>query len=365
MNYSVWTNSSVFRENYVNDSYDLQFYDIFLLVVCNLGLPGNLLVIAVYILNMKTSTRVYMFALAIADLTVCVVGVVMTAPYVIFNEYWTKIFEHLFWASVYFSVILLAFVSIERLIAVKRPHAFSMDSRRAKTALLIIALISTLCTTVTKVTYRNKTEVFEIAFISSGIIVMIICYTLIAVGQLKKICCARNRIANENVARLRNVEPSSAGPSRCADTAQSIKPGPSCVSIAAKENNMLNSAIVKAVPPAVTKAVTAKQASSYKNVFLLFVITLVFIACWMPRWVAFSGKVNWRVTSLMKRIFFVNSVVNPFIYGVASAMFREDVRQFYRQTRVKLSTCWHWSHTMVGSIYAPRGRETVLPSNSR
>jgi len=75
MNYSVWANISVFRENYVTDSYDfifpLESCDI---VICNLGLPGNLLVIAVYIVNMKTSTRVYMFALAIADLAVCVGG---------------------------------------------------------------------------------------------------------------------------------------------------------------------------------------------------------------------------------------------------------------------------------------------------
>ena len=169
---------------------------------------------------------------------------------------------------------------------------------------------------------------------------MIICYTLIAIGLLKKSCCAQNQIAIENVARLRNVGTSGEGLPRCADTAQSRNPGPSCVSTAAKYN-MPSSAIVKAVPPAITKAITAKQASSYKNVFLLFVITLVFIACWMPRWVAISGMAPWRESLLMGRMFFVNSVVNPFIYGVASAMFREDVRQFYRQTRVKLSGCYH------------------------
>ena len=142
------------------------------------------------------------------------------------------------------------------------------------------------------------------------------------------------------MARLRNVGPSSEGLSRCVDIAQSSNPGPSCVSTAAKEN-MLNSAIVKAVTPTVTKATTAKQASSYKNVFLLFAVTLVSIACWMPRWGAFFGQAPWKASSLMIRMFFVNSVVNPFIYGVASAMFREDLRQFYRQTRAKLSTCCH------------------------
>ena len=128
----------------------------------------------------------------------CWWGVLVTANVV---KYSTP-FRCLFWASVYFSVTLLVFVSIERLIAVKRPHAFSMDSRRAKWALFIIAVTSALCTIVPKLAVhsakanRRKLDLIEIAFIGSGIIVMIICYTLIAVGLLKKSCYARNQIAN-------------------------------------------------------------------------------------------------------------------------------------------------------------------------
>jgi len=39
----------------------------------------------------------------------------------------------------------------------------------------------------------------------------------------------------------------------------------------------------------------------------------------------------------VRRSFIINSFVNPFIYGVASAMFREDVREFYRHSRDKVS----------------------------
>ena len=99
MNYSVSTNISVFRENY-DFIREMAPYDIFLLVICSLGLPGNLLVIAVYILNMKTSTRVYMFALAIADLVVCVCGAVISVD-AIFPRYFI-ILQCLLWASVYF-----------------------------------------------------------------------------------------------------------------------------------------------------------------------------------------------------------------------------------------------------------------------
>ena len=42
-----------------------------------LSLPGNMFVIAVYIRNMTTSTKVYMFALAVADLTTCIGGLAL------------------------------------------------------------------------------------------------------------------------------------------------------------------------------------------------------------------------------------------------------------------------------------------------
>ena len=69
---------------------------------------------------------------------------------------------------------------------------------------------------------------------------------------------------------------------------------------------------------------------------ILFIITVVFIACWLPFWLHNMGV---PIASKFRPLFVVNSVVNPFLYGMASAMFREDVKQFYRQTRVKLSAC--------------------------
>ena len=62
-----------------HSGYEVFFINVTLLVVCVLGLPGNLLVIAVYLRLQTTSTRVYMFTLAVADLASCVSGVVMSA----------------------------------------------------------------------------------------------------------------------------------------------------------------------------------------------------------------------------------------------------------------------------------------------
>ena len=370
LNNSTWTNLSTFLQNVVNDS-NLAKNNVpqpdndtcTLLLLCSLGVPGNLLVIAVYFVNMKTSTRAYMFALALADLAVCVCGISLSVAVITPETSVTLIY--IINVSINFSVVLLVFMSIERLLAVRRPHSFSMNTRRAKKALIIIALAVALFTCITQVAFSMDrkliTDVLDTALVGSGTIIMIICYTLIAVGQLRKACASRKKIAPENVAPLPETGTSKAVMSDNVVIATSCNPGPSYISSVSTEDEQ-NNAGVKQDPLTVISKITAKQATNYKNVLLLFIVTCVFIACWVPELVTVFGVV---ISFEVKRLFVVNSVVNPFIYGVASAMFREDVRQFYRQTRVKLSACWHWRHTMVGSIHALRGRETSLPSNSR
>ena len=81
---------------------------------------------------------------------------------------------------------------------------------------------------------------------------------------------------------------------------------------------------------------SAKQANAYKNVSILFTITVVLIACWLPFWL---GGVGLHVPSDVRRIFLLNSVVNPFLYSVVSRMFRDDVGQFYGQMHSRLASC--------------------------
>ena len=101
-------------------------------------------------------------------------------------------------------------------------------------------------------------------------------------------------------------------------------------------NDGRSTCVITSVVP--TNKLTAMQSTAHKNVLLLFVITVAFAACWLPFWLYGMGV---HVTRDLFRLFVVNSVVNPFIYSVASAMFRKDVRKFYRQIRIKLSVCYH------------------------
>ena len=346
MNNSTWANLSTFLQNVVNDSSNVTKNNVsqppdndafILLLLCSMGVPCNLLVIVVYFVNMKTSTRAYMFALAVGDLAVCVCGISLSAAVITFVTYLTLIY--IISVSINFTVVLLVFVSIERLLAVTRPHTFSMNTRRAKKVLISIAVAVALFTSVTHgifiMGHGLITTVLEMALIGLGTIVMIICYTLIAAGQLRKACASRKKIAPENAAPLPEKGTSSAILSDSVVTARSCNPGPSHISSAATEDEK-NRAVVKQVPLTVISKITAKQATNYKNALLLFIVTCVFIACWIPKWLALFGVV---MSFEMNRLYILNSVMNPFIYGVASAMFRQDLRQFCRQTRAKLSAC--------------------------
>ena len=288
------TNSSRVLETLLNDSHNLtsdtttqQVYDLYtmLLIMCGLGLPGNILVIAVYIARMTSSTKVYMFALAVTDTAICVCGIVLTIGET--HLVILAIFFCVISACVNFQTFILVFVSMERLTAVTRPLSFSMDPRRAKVALGNMGVVVIVCTAVTTsaafVGFELFYTVIQLGVLFSCILIMIVCYTTAMVTMLKR------SIVSRNVVRviLHDESLSQVGLSNTVTSPELCDVGSSSVSA----------------------KVTANSRSSIRN---------------KPTPANSSNQLT-------------NSVANPFIYGVASSMFREDVRRFYRQTCAKLS----------------------------
>ena len=347
INTSIWTNDSIFLLNVLNDSSDLtknkttQLVDslsIALSLICGIGLPGNLFVIAVYMFKMTTSTRVYMFALAVADSAVCISGIVLTfaAPDFVIVLVFLCIID----VSATFSMFLLVFVSMERLIAVRRPHSFSADPQRAKKAMIIIVAAATLFTIVREVghgmIYTRFIKVLEMVMLFSSTLIMVTCYTLMAIELLKKVRDSRNQVGVQSVTHSTVPETSESDVSTVADPGRSCNPGPS--NVPTMDHANVQSDATKSKKVSATKKITATPTKTFKSVFLIFIVTVVFVVCWLPMWLIRMGV---SMSPGVDRIFVLNSVVNPFIYGVVSGMFREDVRQFYRQTHVKLSACCH------------------------
>ena len=311
------SNASVFRHPILDDGDEsndvilpgMRIANVFTFVTCVLGIPGNVLVIAVYVLKMTTSIRVYMFALAVADLVTCIYGI-MSAT-VTFGYTGFEIAIHFAFLTLSFSVTLLAFVAIERLLAVLRPGTFSLSLLRAKRALVAItvaAMVSAVVMTTARL-LKNKILLNGVqgTIIVSCVAVMIVCYSLIGITVVKK-----ERAAHTSV----GIACSAPGPS----TVSADRTGVSTIS-----------------GPANTSKHSAKpiQRTTLKSIYLLFTITMVFLLSWMPRWLTYVGL---KVPRYAKRVFYINSVVNPFIYGVMSRMFRVDVQHLYRSIRTRLHT---------------------------
>ena len=291
--------NSTLEQNDVNRSglsTDLNFPTA-LIYVLAFGIPGNVLVSAVYAINMTTSTRVYMFALAVGDLAVCICGIILaTIPHNIISR---EVIGYLIFMSVAFSVCILTFVSIERLLAVRRPHTFSLSTSRAKRALWVMAIaaaISAATLTTQRVTDNMAALRMTVAvIIASSAGVIIICYTLMAVTLLmnardaqRKVGVVRNEVA------MVNTE---------ADvTSHTRKSG--------------------------TTKTTTKMAAAYRNMSVLLIITIVFLLSWTP---VSLHNIGFPLNKIWNRLYLINSFINPFIYSVVSRMFRNDVRLFYRK----------------------------------
>ena len=275
-------------------------YNFMNIALIALSLPGNMFVIAVYIRNMTTSTKVYLFALAVADLTTCIGGLALqiypfdSAPKM-FVFFCTDF-------AINFSVHLLAFVSIERLLAVHWPHRFNLSAKRAKIALSIILVESFFCATFllgARMWNKPLFEIFGINALLLCVIIMMVCYTLIAAKLLNDANASRKKVAAQSSA-ARNVAGSSAGATNTTGTT------------------------------------TAKTVKAFKGVPLLSIITVLFIACWMPKWLAYIGI---PVPKAVQSMFAVNFVANPYIYSAASPMFRKNARQYCGKTLSKFRTC--------------------------
>ena len=319
------------QENLSNDSYnttlgiggkgndvitkDTRIADVFTLFVCVLGIPGNVLVIAVYIRKMTTSIRMYMFALAVDDLVVCIVLIVRaTVPldYVGF-----EIGMPFAFLTVTFSIYLLAFVAVERLLAVRHPGTFSLSLSRAKRALVAITVASVACAVVLSISrvIRNETlhKGIQAFNIISCVAVMIVCYTLMGITVVQK-----ERAAHTTVGAASSAP----------------QPGPSTMSadkttVCGTTNTTSSKHTTK---PGAT-ATTPIQPNTLKSMYLLFMITLIFLVSGIPRLMSYVGL---EIPALARRMFLLNSLLNPFIYSVMSRMFRTDVKLFYSKIRTNM-----------------------------
>ena len=317
-NLSDSSNNSAYRPN---DNNNVSLTDIHTsttaaFLMSTLGLPGNLLIMAVYLRSMTTSTRVYMFALAVADSITCITSAILTAKLLISASTITVLLMSAR-LSVLFSVFLLAYLATDRFKAIMRPHTFTLNASRAKLALVVITLVAAACTAVIWVSEVLNYELFHDTFVlcitMSSVAVMVVCYVAMATKMLQQLKTIRTRVGFQQNTQDTVTTTSSATPTVINVNEITSKQNKTAVRTSAKSQTLV-----------------------YKDMMLLFTITAVFIACWMPIWLLSAGV---YVPKMLKATIILNSAVNPFIYSAISKMFRTDVRNFCRKARSTLASC--------------------------
>ena len=302
-------------------------FTVVLRLMCALGIPGNVFVAVVYSQTLNTSTRVYMFALAVVDTLVCLSVIVYT------DRRLGRVVKLLaFFAlnvSVVFSVLVLTFVAMERYVAVCRPLVFSVSVRRAKIALTVITAVTfALGTMVTIVRLFELELLYRVLcamLVITCVVVIVVCYILLALSLIRRVRLAKVQHGIQSIQTQPGQADELASP-KAATASCTTSTATSTLTL--RERQQLTA----------TKSKEAREIQARKDVLLMFVITLVFIICWTP--FQLKGLVELPVSADLKRIYTINSVVNPFIYSFISSMFRGDVRLFYRKMCAKITTCY-------------------------
>ena len=214
-----------------------------------------------------------MFALAVADLVVCIYGIILATVDIKNTLY--KVATYFAFAAAIYSIILLVFVSIERLLAVPFPHRFSLSVLRTKRTLVMTTVATGVCTTILCVARFLRSIrfvlVFYVTIVASSVVVMFVCYTLMGITVTMQERATRTSIGVAN-----------------------STPGPSTVSGGINEVSEVDETGVKTSRTLVTRIsnATSIRAKTVKNVSLLFVITVVYLLCGMPFWLTTVCQVS-------------------------------------------------------------------------
>ena len=315
--------------------------NVILRVVLAVGIFANVFVISVQASRLTTSTRVYTFSLACVDAVVYIgsAGAVTVRPWFFLHQS----FVYVVTIAITFSIFLLAFVATERCVAVLRPHTFNVSTRRAKIAVMLLVIGSTICAAalVAARTLHLDTMLLclRIAILTSTSSVVTGSYFLVAVTLWKrsrgkaKIMTMSERTSHGGGRVAPDMQLSILrAQSRASSCVRELVTSSRCVTLVSNGSHRASGLNEHGKIKVIAKTKTPG------TLLLVFIVTAVYYICWLPFWLHASGvPMNIHV---IRRLCILHPVLNPLVYSFLSSMFRDDVRQSFRQIRLKLSRCW-------------------------
>ena len=167
------------------------------LSICPIGIPSNLLVVLTYIGRMKTSTGVYMFALTVVDLVSSICGTAI--PFAPIQTVPLLVLYVVGDLCIISAILLLAFIAIERLIAVMRPYVFNVNAGRPKTVVLVVAVMAVSFTSALESARLTNSvaaaKLIPVTVTVPSMLIMIVSYFLMGVILLKRVRTGDTQVA--------------------------------------------------------------------------------------------------------------------------------------------------------------------------
>ena len=295
------------------------------------GFLSNVLVFVVHVHHLTTSTRVYMISLATMDATVCF-AVGFGATFNIESMYGPVVLIGIVYTvttAALFSMMLLAFVATERFVAVLRPHTYNSSSRRAIRAVAVVGVIGA---TYAAVVVTAKTLSFDVLLMSLRFILMTstVVFIVFSYSVVAMVLWKRSRDKAKSQKKSRNA----VGVELEIKSSSAREKQPEVTASMSMFTTLTK--ITSAVVAPRVKSKVVINTSSHSNLLLLFVITALYIVCWTPFWLY---SIGFPVNVQLSRLYVLQPVANPLVYSFISPIFRDLLRQFFRETRNKLTRC--------------------------
>ncbi|XP_071784527.1 uncharacterized protein [Asterias amurensis] len=348
---------------------------IFSLVTCSLimliGIPGNCLIIRVFWLKKrKTSTRILILSLAWVDLASCFMLANRIAVFTITlaggtTPYILRLFDFLLVTAVSTSVSLTAVIAFDRYDSVCRPNRRLLNEKRAKGAFICTVVYSVILG-IPHLTYVIGVKIETIVILAFQIFCYIVALTIVVICYLKVYSTIRNHVrvgtwrthSRDKLKPLsgRGTAPVAPSAIPSGSEAESIpgsmlmKQGHSGPSADRELIDAISTTVTRRDPqprrnvergrsnrnPSPTRRWGAAVQS--KTTRMLLLTSVVFLVLWLPYWIYVTFRyahylnaelVNDGFYGFFKSfstVVYINSAINPFLYGLANQRFRQDCK---------------------------------------
>ena len=356
-----------------------------------LGTIGNSLVLYVYTKKRhKLASTVFIIALAASDFWTCVCVMPYTMVYEklvyeLKNDLLCKLYLFLITCNVPFSAFIMVAIAVDRFLCICNPHTYSLDARRAKIIIVVLAFFATVFGIITALSagvYQLERRKVPIANMSSAVVVRDggqpdevppLCVeanctaryaraencTLVQVVVYTGICLSNELIFTNQFRQLyqkiyagmflvcflvvfvlyiliykfvletrakRDKQRRKTNPSLCRETSVTEVPL-SPTTDGESHGNATNDSRKMAMDK--NNCIREKSwVANIRTALMLFVVTVVFVVAFLPSWLMAHRVVDFL--PFVFYIYFAYNVANPIIYAFLNPAFRKELEDVFR-----------------------------------